>query len=483
MTRNQSAMEVGNHQKVWMYALAAGCAFIILGNVMGRTVGLDEEKVGWSLAVILALLMILYGYITERKKPSDTTERKISSDTKGEAFYYLGLLFTFMSLVAALINFSTAKEGDDMMGMIGPFGIALFTTIVGLSGRVWFSVWQEASSDPGEEVKYLGEEVKKLTGRLNPLGNAAEGIGHEMEKIKEKFAGAESTVSTVDDHAKKIGSSVGDLTDQVAKLQKAAAKAEGIVSEAASQIESRMVGVAEQADSLSKSMSKMVDATDQGSEAVYSRVEQLLPVLNKAIEQARQVEDVASQAKSVQGEMAKMQAGFSKTAKFFSGAERAGLAIDDHAARIGSSVGGLEGEVAKLLEAAAKAAEAVSGTVPQIEDAGSRMRGVALQADSLRKSMSELVDATDQGREAVSSRVEELEESLAGAGTMAGEMIDHACSRAESVAGDLDGLRDQLTEALKQLSQVVRDGAAAAARAKGRKRKRIRCWPRGSGRQ
>lgn len=637
--RNQEAKEK-EHQNAWIKVLVIGCALIIVGNATLSNFDVAETTVAWLFAVALALLMIWYGR-TARKS-------KVSSDTKGEAFYYLGLLFTFASMVAALWNFSKA-DGDDMMGMIGPFGIALLTTIVGLTGRVWFSVWQEA---PGDKVtratQYLDEAIDKMkavvirgtrsmedivgdmgasaetmktiaddmeavaekaagtadaldeysgtvaqlaqsftkgakefsgavTGaseslsdlhnplkearnRLDGLGTdlltlstaikRAQGTvaqldraGHEGErqlegvasrgksvqeemakmqagfaKTTEFFAGAERAGSAIDDHVARIGSSVGGLEGEVAKLREAAGRVAEAVSGAAPQIGeagSRMKGVASQADSLNRSMSELSDATARGREAVSSRVEDLLDglradllVLSKAIEQAkgtveqldragregeRQIEGVALQAEGVQKEMTKMQAGFAKTAEFFSGAERAGSTIDDHAARIGSSVGGLGDEVSKLQEAAARAAEAVSGAAPQIEDAGSRMRGVASQADSLSKSMSELAGATAQGREAVSSRVDDLEESLTVAGTKAEGMISRAGNRAESVASDLDGLRDQLTETQKQLSQVTHDSVAvagelrrrtaAAARTKGWKGKLISLLGRKSGRQ
>ena len=645
MTSNQPSAEMDRqrqqHQKAWIWVLAVGCALIIVGNVMVGKLDLDHTAVGWSLAVVLALLMILYGH-TARKAS------QVSSDTKGEAFYYLGLLFTFASLVAALINFSIAQEGADVTGMIGPFGIALLTTIVGLSGRVVFSVWQEAPGDAvagatrsldeairemkaivglgadsmldlvdnlGTSARAMKTTAKRMEGVLekaadttdtldkysstvtqlaqsftdgaeefsravtvasksvsdlhNPLKEARnsldglgsdllvlrgaikqaqetvakldhaggegerqlEGVASRAEKVQEEmakmqagfartaefFAGAERAGSAIDGHAIRIGSSVGSLEGEVAKLREAAGRAAEAVSGTAPQIEdagSRMKGVASQADSLNQSMSELADATARGREAVSSRVEDLLDglradllVLSKAIKQAggtveqlgragregeRQIAGVASQAEGVQEEMTKMQAGFAKTAEFFSDAQRTGSAIDDYAARIGSSVGGLGDEVAKLQEAAARAAEAVSGTAPQIEDAGSRMRGVASQADSLSRSMSELSDATAKGREAVSSRVEELEESLTVAGTKAEGMISRAGNRAESVASDLDGLRDQLTETHKQLSQVTPDRVAAgelqrrnaaAARAKGRKGKWFLFWPRGSGRQ
>ena len=606
----------GQHQMTWVGVLGIGSVLI----ATGKLVGFEQWIGGWFLALLLSVLMGVYF-------GSASSAEHVSADTKGDAFYYLGLLFTFGSLVSALVSFSADGGGNDIKNMIAPFGIALLTTIVGLSGRVWFSVWQEGPGDAvadatqgldeaivdmkdivlrgsqGMEdlvdnvgasakamegtalriasvaekaagtiaaldeysgrvtrlgqsfadgatefagavtgtaagVSTLKESLEETRGLLDTLGrnlvvlvdtveqarasvsqleragragerevagiaSSAEDVQRDMERIQvgfaktaELFVDAKHTATTIDDHAARIGSSVGGLTGEVGKLQEAAVTA----TEAMSRV----------APALDKNLSELLHVASQGRTAVASRVEDLeerldhigteaataagrastgvstltesleetkglldalgrnLVVLVDTVEQARasvsqldragragerEVVGIASSAEGVQRDMERIRTGFAKTAELFVDAKHTATTIDDHAVRIGSSVGGLAGEVGKLQEAAVTAADAMSQVAP-----------------TLGKSLSELSDVASRGREAVSSRVGDLEERLDDLGTEAAAAVGRASGRADSVAGDMDKLRDQLTETQKELFQITRDSNLVAKELRRRTR-------------
>ena len=615
----ESERQRRQHQKTWFGVLVAGIVLIAAGKF-----GFEQWIGGWFLAIVLSLLMI--GYPLTAKGAEH-----VSADTKGDAFYYLGLLFTFGSLVSALVGISADGGGNDIRNTIAPFGVALLTTIVGLAGRVWFSVWQEGPGDAvanatrqldeaivdmkeivlrgsqGMEdlVGNLGESAKAMegtalhiasvaekaagtvaaleeySGRVTRLGESvadgatefagavtgtaagvstlkesleetrglldtlgrnlvvlvdtveqarasvsqldragragerevagiasrAESVQRDMERIQvgfaktaELFVDAKAHATTIDDHAARIGNSVGGLAGEVGKLQEAAVTAADAMSKVA--------------PALVKSLSELVHVASQGRTAVASRVEDLeerldhvgteaatavgrasagvstlkesleetrslldilgrnLVVLVDTVEQVRasvsqldragraserEVEGIASRAEGVQREMERIQVGFAKTAELFVNAEHTATTIDDHAARIGSSVGGLAGEVGKLQEAAVTAADAMSEVAP-----------------ALGKSLSELSDVATQGREAVSSRVGDLEARLDSVGTEAATVVGRASGRADSVTGDMDKLRDQLTETQKELFQITRDSTVVAKEL--RRRTRDKRW-------
>ena len=90
--------------------------------------------------VILLGLMVLYWWVVYKNPDA-------SIDIKADGIYYLGLLFTFAALVATLI-FSQIFSGDGLSEQfLTNFGIALITTIVGLAGRVWFTMIQNSPGD------------------------------------------------------------------------------------------------------------------------------------------------------------------------------------------------------------------------------------------------------------------------------------------------------------------------------------------------
>ena len=50
----------------------------------------------------------------------------------GDSMYYLGFLFTFVALVAAMMNISEESEVDAIIAQMGP---ALITTVIGMAVR------------------------------------------------------------------------------------------------------------------------------------------------------------------------------------------------------------------------------------------------------------------------------------------------------------------------------------------------------------
>jgi hypothetical protein len=74
--------------------------------------------------------MLLYG-VTAWRLPAV----QLRPDRLGDNFYYLGFIYTLASLSATLLEIETASHIDELLGN---FGIALTTTILGVAGRVLF---------------------------------------------------------------------------------------------------------------------------------------------------------------------------------------------------------------------------------------------------------------------------------------------------------------------------------------------------------
>jgi hypothetical protein len=104
-------------------AFALGGFTIILGF---KTWGISAEVI----AILAVASMVMYGVIAYRM-PSV----QLRLDRLGDNFYYLGFIFTLASMSAAILQ---VQGGASIEALIGSFGIALFTTIVGVAGRVLF---------------------------------------------------------------------------------------------------------------------------------------------------------------------------------------------------------------------------------------------------------------------------------------------------------------------------------------------------------
>ena len=151
--RRQDAGEARReHGKAWLTTLAIGVVIIVVTNLAG---------IGpWWVALALSALMVAFGV--------SVRDTEVSSDSKGESFYYVGLIFTFVALVAALVVFDGGSDANRTIGIIRNFGIALVTTIWGLAGRVWYAMSGDAPGDLEEAIRGdLEEAVSEMKGSLD----------------------------------------------------------------------------------------------------------------------------------------------------------------------------------------------------------------------------------------------------------------------------------------------------------------------------
>lgn len=112
-----------------------------------------------EITIGTAILMIVYGVLAYR-----IPAVRMRSDRLGDNFYYMGFIFTLASMSAALIQL---KGGEDVGALIGSFGIALVSTILGIAGRVTFVQMRTEVEDIEERVRQdLLSAANELRGQL-----------------------------------------------------------------------------------------------------------------------------------------------------------------------------------------------------------------------------------------------------------------------------------------------------------------------------
>ncbi len=138
-------------------AFSFGCILIIL--IRPIVPGLA----GAIFAALIAIgIIVWHGH--GRLQESD--RGRVADDT-----YYLGLLFTLVSLVFALVYlfiFNPAGDFDERTeALIGYFGIGLLSTIAGILGRIWLqgSLAENAPVTPelGEQVTEPSDDIAQDT--------------------------------------------------------------------------------------------------------------------------------------------------------------------------------------------------------------------------------------------------------------------------------------------------------------------------------
>ena len=222
---SQSEEARKQHRDAWLIVLGIGCFIIVAGNLLG-----GGAWRAWLVALLVATVMIGYAFYIERH----VDDAEVPGDIKGDSIYYLGLLFTFAALVAALITFDWGTPGGDAAGTTGSirnFGIALLTTIVGLAGRVWFTMTHESPGDIVDTTRsHLEETVSRMKESLdrarddldimaNRFRDSSADLAQMAATIVEGTKKTAETHDALDRYARNIASATGSLTREMDHLK------------------------------------------------------------------------------------------------------------------------------------------------------------------------------------------------------------------------------------------------------------------------
>lgn len=158
--------DLPDHQ-LFFLALVIGGGGIALLKFLGA-----PELLVTAFPITIMFLYAGAAYFTRRFR--------LRADRVGENLYYLGFLYTLISLGISLIEL--AKLPDATNEIIANFGIAIFTTIVGLSFRVIFFQLRE---DP---VEYEREARMELADAANAFRDILRDSTNNFELFKDGLA-------------------------------------------------------------------------------------------------------------------------------------------------------------------------------------------------------------------------------------------------------------------------------------------------------
>jgi len=189
------------------------------------------------------------------------------NQSASDNIYYIGFLFTLISLALALFEYQFAASGsgagqaevaasataEGIRDIVENFGIALFTTIVGLAGRVFL-------------LQFLAPDtVKALPDQLAEAAQAA-------ARLRDRLREAEAAIArAVDEGKAAIGKSSAISLETIEKLSKElSGKAMATVGPAAEEL---AAAVATLKSAVEASQSTMADAA-QTSRAIFGGLAQ-----------------------------------------------------------------------------------------------------------------------------------------------------------------------------------------------------------------
>ena len=154
-----------------MFGKPSFLSTVVIGAILIVWSNLDHwnpwAQLIWPLVPMGIYGFNLYVYITRGNSGSaDLTD----------SIYYVGFLFTLVSLVTSQIHFLFTSKEVDLPQLIGNFGIALTTTLAGITGRLFLVQKVEEKGSPAnlgesyDQVKFnLVAEVQSFIDSMKQL--------------------------------------------------------------------------------------------------------------------------------------------------------------------------------------------------------------------------------------------------------------------------------------------------------------------------
>jgi hypothetical protein len=148
----------------------------------------------------------------------------ITGDRAGDSFYYLGLLFTLVSLAHTLWAFGDIQAGNadqtsnDGTGLIiSGFGIALGTTIVGLALRVLVQQFKPDTAATDNEVR---ESLNALSRQLSSeIGGVIQNVKNLKISIQQEIQEGVTNAKNLKGQSQKVTSSLTELVRRFEEIE------------------------------------------------------------------------------------------------------------------------------------------------------------------------------------------------------------------------------------------------------------------------
>jgi predicted nucleic acid-binding Zn-ribbon protein len=148
---------------------------------------------------------------------------RVRDDQAGDNLYYMGFLFTLVSLGSSLYHFSGSGSAEEI---VQNFGIAIASTIWGIAMRILFN---QMRRDPAEVERIARVELAEAARRVRrELDNTVLEFNHFRRSAQQAIMEGFTEVSThVDEVSKKLLAGLEDVTTKSAAPLEAASKHSG----------------------------------------------------------------------------------------------------------------------------------------------------------------------------------------------------------------------------------------------------------------
>jgi archaellum component FlaC len=386
---------------IFMLASFGGGTAIITTRIIG-----SEDPLFKYFAILIAVGVIISytAYILFSKDRSS-----ISLDRAGDNAYYLGLIFTLISLGYSLwklagISVTGADGGTDqsaerVLGLLPDFGLALASTIVGIFCRVFVQQFRNDPADVETQARYeLGLAVRELRASLLQaasdmnntsrtttvaLAEMSTRINETLEVAARENLGAMSRITKkVEELANHFLAQVRPISDGLKRVAEEVGAAASQLREQAAEFNSDRSSVERGLKALSTELSKLcqqMEATRGISQTFSNELSGLTDRFSKVLS-----EEVVTKMQSAESEVLEGQGRL---------VSKLGT-LEDDVTRIGQNLSGISDRVSGATESLEQVGVANKMLSSQLEDARSQL------VDSQQKLLSDYDSLENRVRQA-----------------------------------------------------------------------------------
>ena len=238
----------GLDKTLFFWMLLGGCAYMFI------TKWLLWPQLWVTTGPVI--IIIIYGFLLAKTK-----RYQMFGEKAGDNLYYLGFLYTLISLAMSLIQYSLGA--NTIEEIITNFGIALFTTIAGMAGRVIMNQMREDIVDIETSARVeLSDAAKKLRSELmrsiEDINQLRLSTRQSMEESKRQ------SVEIIGQFCATTQEANRQLLDKLSQtLGEATTTCASAITGALGAFESQTTSLNTHATRLTKNIEKTVDASDR----------------------------------------------------------------------------------------------------------------------------------------------------------------------------------------------------------------------------
>jgi hypothetical protein len=170
---------------------------------------------------------------------------RLHNEQAGDNLYYMGFLFTLTSLGASLFRFSAGASVDDI---VQNFGVAVSSTIVGVTLRIFFN---QMRRDPLDVDRTVRHELTEMTRRVKTELNSSAREFSSYRRISNQMLteGFEEIARQAERNGEAVLKSIEAMTkDAIRPIQEAAERLSAIVETNNRMVEERAKANVDMAD-------------------------------------------------------------------------------------------------------------------------------------------------------------------------------------------------------------------------------------------